>query len=137
LRRGADGRVQLGHANAGGVVAAAVTGVCPGDGCADPRPWHLEEDRRLQIERQRKIDGKCIRLFSNFAKQLQTVRQMRELLSELGATVPDPTVEIAGRTVADWIIWVEGQIDVRDPARVGTSGVLKDLSAVSEWWKEE
>jgi hypothetical protein len=96
-----------------------------------------EEDRRRQIERQRKIDGNRIRLFSNFAKQLQTVRQMRELLSELRSTVTDPTVEIAGRTVADWIMWIEGQIDVRDPVRVGITGVLQDLSAVTEWWKDE
>lgn len=61
---------------------------------------------------------------------------MRALLAEMKALPHEPDAVIEGRSLADWIAWLEAGIEARDPLRAGSKAIFEDLATVTEWWRE-
>ena len=98
--------------------------------------WREEEARRREAERQRKIADNRLRRFGQLADQWDTAARMRAFLAKLKARPDDPFALIDGRSLSDWITWLEDHIEARDPLRAGSTAIFEELAAVTEWWRE-
>lgn len=95
-----------------------------------------EEARRWEEERLRKIADNRLRRFGQLADRWERTGQMRALLAEMKALPHEPDAVIEGRSLADWIAWLEAGIEARDPLRAGSKAIFEDLATVTEWWRE-
>lgn len=98
--------------------------------------WREEEARRREAERQQKIADNRLRQFGQRAGQWESINRMRAFLAEVKALPRDPDVQIEGRSLSDWIAWLEARIEARDPLRAGSTAIFEELAGVTEWWRE-
>jgi len=94
------------------------------------------EARQREIERRRKIDENRVRRFGQIATQWQQAEQMRAFLAELKSRPTDPAADIDGRSVSEWLKWLEAEIEARDPLNAGPRLVVEDIASIGEWWQE-
>jgi len=95
-----------------------------------------DEARRRESERQRKIADNRLRRFGQLADQWDNIGRMRAFLAEVKALPHDPDARIEGRSLADWIAWLEARIEAGDPLHAGTAAIFGDLASVTEWWRD-
>lgn len=95
-----------------------------------------EEARQREIESKRKINSNRVRRFGNIAEYWEDIGRMRNFLAELRLQMADPQELVAGRSVADWMDWLEGEIAKRDPLALGPKTIFEDLAQITEWWRE-
>lgn len=95
-----------------------------------------EEARRREAERQREIADNRLRRFGQLADQWDNIGRMRAFLAEVKTLPHDPDTRIGGRSLADWIAWLEARIEAGDPMHAGTAAIFGDLAAVTEWWRD-
>lgn len=95
-----------------------------------------EEAQRREAERQRKIADNRLRRFGQLADQWDNIGRMRAFLAEVKTLPHDPDARIEGRSLADWITWLEARIEAGDPLHAGTAAIFGDLAAVTEWWRD-
>jgi hypothetical protein len=95
-----------------------------------------EEARRREEERLRKIAENRLRRFGQLADQWDHTGRMRAFLAEMKALPHEPDAMIEGRSLADWIAWLEARIEARDPLSAGSKKIFEDLATVTEWWRE-
>lgn len=95
-----------------------------------------DEARRRESERQRKIADNRLRRFGQLADQWDNIGRMRAFLAEMKALPHDPDARIEGRSLADWIAWLEARIEAGDPLHAGTAAIFGDLASVTKWWRD-
>jgi len=95
-----------------------------------------EEARHREAERQRKIADNRLRRFGQLADQWANIGRIRAFLAEVKTLPHDPDSRIDGRSLTDWITWLEARIEAGDPMRAGSTAIFGDLAAVTEWWRD-
>lgn len=100
---------------------------------AAERECVLAEQRRYEEQRRRKRDANRWRRFRELAQDWHELDIVRNFLAALRAMDVDPSTEIDGRTVAEWISWAEEWLQRADPTADGVEGVFKQIAAISDW----
>lgn len=66
------------------------------------------------------------------ADQHRSALRLRQFLRSLLKTNPDPSVEIDGHPLQQWISWSRSQIDELDPVTRGAQDVVREVAANSK-----
>jgi hypothetical protein len=90
---------------------------------AAERERQLAEQRRYEEQRRRKRDANRWRRFKEMAHDWSELATVRDFLAALRSMNMDPSTEIDGRSVAEWIAWGENWLERADPTVNGVDGV--------------
>ncbi|MCV3211114.1 hypothetical protein OHD62_31100 [Mesorhizobium sp. YC-39] len=100
---------------------------------AAERERQLAEQRRYEEERRRKRYANRWRRFQEIAQDWHKLATVRDFLAELRLMNVDPSTEIEGRSVAEWMAWGENWLERADPTVNGVDGVFRQIAAITDW----
>lgn len=98
---------------------------------AAERERQLAEQRRYEEERRRKRDANRWRRFQEMAQDWRKLATVRGFLAALRSMNFDPSTEIEGRSVAEWMAWGENWLERADPTVNRVNGVFRQIAADS------
>jgi len=91
-----------------------------------------EERKRQMLAQQLKLDRDRFRCFLEQAGRWREAELARHFLMALRAAIPDSSLEIGGRPVAEWLEWAEAHVQAHDPLTRDSSAVFRSISEVTE-----
>lgn len=91
-----------------------------------------EERKRQMLAQQLKLDRDRFRCFLEQAGRWREAGLAREFLMALRAAMPDSSLEIGGRTAAEWLEWAQGHVQAHDPLTPDSSAVFRSIAEVTE-----
>jgi hypothetical protein len=91
-----------------------------------------EERKRQMLTRELKLDRDRFRCFLEQAGRWREAELARDFLMALRAAMPDSSLEVAGRTAAEWLEWAQGHVQAHDPLTQDSSAVFRSISDVTE-----
>ncbi|RWB35281.1 MAG: hypothetical protein E5W85_04520 [Mesorhizobium sp.] len=100
---------------------------------AAERERQLAEQRRYEEERRRKRDANRWRRFKEMAQDWRELATVRDFLATLRSMNVDPSTEIEGQSVAEWIAWGDNWLQRADPTVNGVDIVFRQIAAITDW----
>lgn len=100
---------------------------------AAERERQLAERRRYEEQQRRKRDANRWRHFREIALDWRELAAARDFLSTLRSMDVDPSIEIDGRSLDDWLTWAEDWLKRADPTVGGLHGVFRRIAEIKEW----
>ncbi|TPM07409.1 MULTISPECIES: hypothetical protein [unclassified Mesorhizobium] len=100
---------------------------------AAERERQLAEQRRYEEERRRKRDANRWRRLKEMAQDWRELATVRDFLATLRSMNVDPSTEIEGRSVAEWIAWGDNWLERADPTVNGVDSVFRQIAAITDW----
>ncbi|RYM07441.1 hypothetical protein EWH12_19075 [Sphingobium cupriresistens] len=91
-----------------------------------------EERKRQMLAQQLRLDRDRFRCFLEQAGRWREAGLARDFLMALRAAMPDSSLEIGGRTAAEWLEWAQGHVQAHDPLTQGSSAVFRSIAEVTE-----
>lgn len=91
-----------------------------------------EERKRQMLAQQLMLDRDRFRCFLEQAGRWREAGLARDFLMALRAAMPDSSLEIGGRTAAEWLEWAQGHVQAHDPLTQDSSAVFRSISDVTE-----
>lgn len=91
-----------------------------------------EERKRQMLAQQFRLDRDRFRCFLEQAGRWREAELARDFLMALRAAMPDSSLEIGGRTAAEWLKWAQGHVQAHDPLTQDSSAVFRSISDVTE-----
>jgi hypothetical protein len=98
----------------------------------ESRRYQLAEQRRREAEQERRREDGRWRRFLEFAGDWRDAELARNFLAALKAQ-PLGEELIAGRSLTDWLAWIEAQASERDPLGDGPEPVFESIAEVNSW----
>lgn len=100
---------------------------------AKERERQIAERRRYEEQQRRKREANRWRHFKEMALSWRELAAVREFLSKLRSIDVDPSTEIDGRSVGDWLAWAEECLQRSDPTAHGPENIFKRIAQITEW----
>jgi hypothetical protein len=100
---------------------------------AAERERQLAEQRRYEEQRRRKRDANRWRGFKEMAQDWHELAAVRDFVVALRSMDVDPSVEIDGRSVGEWIAWAEDWLTRADPTSEGVDGIFRRVAEITDW----
>lgn len=97
------------------------------------RERQLTEQRHYEEQRRRKRDTNRWRRFRELAQDWHELAAVRDFLTALRSMDTASAAEIDGRSVEEWIVWVEEWLQRADPTAGGVDGVFKQVAEIADW----
>lgn len=91
-----------------------------------------EQRKRQMLARELKLDRDRFRCFLEQAGRWREAELARDFLMALRAAMPDSSLEVGGRTAAEWLEWAQGHVQAHDPLTQDSSAVFRSISDVTE-----
>jgi hypothetical protein len=100
---------------------------------AAERERQFAEQRRYEEQQRRKRDANRWRYFREIAQDCRELAAVRDFLSTLRSMDADPSIEIDGRSLGDWLTWAEDRLQRTDPLAKGLDGLFRRIAEIKEW----
>ena len=100
---------------------------------AAERERQLAERRRYEEQQRRKRDANRWRHFREIALDWRELAAAQDFLSTLRSMHADPSIEIDGRSLDDWLMWAEDWLKRADPTVGGLQSVFRRIAEIKEW----
>ena len=97
------------------------------------RERQLAEQRRYEEQRRRKRDTNRWRHFREMAQAWHELATVRDFLKALRSMNADPSTQIDGRSIEEWIAWAEDWLQRANPTANGVDGVFRQIAAITDW----
>jgi hypothetical protein len=94
---------------------------------------HIAEMKRYEREKEEKLDNNRWRRFVEFAQAHRNTAVALDFLNALKTKNFDPTQEVAGNSLTDWIAWAEDHLVESDPLNSGPVAIFSTVSKMTEW----
>ena len=91
-----------------------------------------EERKRQMLTRELKLDRDRFRCFLEQAGRWREAELARDFLMALRAAMPDSSLEVGGRTAAEWLEWAQAHVQAHDPLTQNSSAVFQLIAEVTE-----
>jgi hypothetical protein len=67
------------------------------------------------------------------AQDWHELAAVRDFVVALRSMDVDPSVEIDGRSVGEWIAWAEDWLTRADPTSEGVDGIFRRVAEITDW----
>lgn len=100
---------------------------------AAERERQLAERRRYEEQQRRKCDANRWRHFREVAQDWRELSTARDFLNMLRSMDADPSIEVDGRSLGDWLTWAENRLQSADPLANGPEDLFRRIAEIKEW----
>ena len=100
---------------------------------AAERERQLAERRRYEEQQRRKRDANRWRHFRETALDWRELAAARDFLSALRSMEVDPSIEIDGRSLGDWLMWAEEWLRRADSTTTDLQDLFRRIAEIKEW----
>jgi hypothetical protein len=100
---------------------------------AAERERQLAERRRYEEQQRKKRDANRWRRFREIAQDWRELAAARDFLSTLRSMDIDPSIDIDGRCLGDWLLWTEDWLQRADPIANGAEDLFRRIAEITEW----
>ncbi len=109
----------------------------PDEPIAADRPafdWEiLNNPRHPDWQQHRERDANRWRCFKEMAQDWHELAAVRDFVAALRSMNVDPSVEIEGRSIGEWLAWAEDWLVQADPTTEGLDGIFERVAEVTDW----
>ncbi|PLK68692.1 hypothetical protein C0V73_22750 [Rhizobium sp. TH135] len=99
----------------------------------DARQCMIAEHQRFEERQRQKADAKRWQTFMDMAETVRRVEEAKRFGEMLRAMPFDPDEVVEGRTVSDWLAWVDEHLQTADPRAGGVAAVFARIGRTNEW----
>ncbi|HVU19451.1 MAG TPA: hypothetical protein VHE09_01895 [Rhizomicrobium sp.] len=97
------------------------------------RERQVAEMKRYEEARKGKLDDNRWRRFVEFARAHRDIGDAHIFLNTLKGAKFDPSAQITGGTIGEWVAWAEMRLAESDPANSGIPAIFEDIAKTTEW----
>ena len=99
----------------------------------EAREHQLAERRRYEEQQRLRREANRRARLLELARAAEDAERVRGFLGRIRAAGLSPDVDVAGRTVQEWMEWAEASVDAADPLAWGAQKIFEEIASITEF----